>query len=158
MFVWKTDTIIKQAEIFLPDHVKYLSRAVEEDREPGMEKALKKAFEHLPVISIDFGVMEKAQNVCCVRSTFSWNDVGGWLSLKDFLDKDRDDNYHRGEIVVSESRDNLIFCEDPQETVMLIGIHDLVIVRSGQRTLVTHKNLTEEIKNLVNTYLKKEKS
>ena len=149
MFVWKTDALMAQVEQFLPDHLRLIGDALEAGTGEGMELALEKAFEPLPSISIDFGVMEKARNVRCVKSTFSWIDVGGWLSLRDFLDKDEHDNYHRGTIVVSDSCNNLVFCEDHEETVMLAGIHDLVIVRSRNGTLVMHKDCTEDIKKLV---------
>ncbi|MCE5252150.1 NTP transferase domain-containing protein [bacterium] len=149
MFVWKTDAIMARLEQFLPDHLRLMGKALEAGTGEGMEYTLEKAFDPLPSISIDFGVMEKARNVRCVKSTFSWIDVGGWLSLRDFLDKDEHGNFHKGTLVVSDSCNNLVFCEDAGETVMLAGIHDLVIVRSRNGTLVMRKDCTEDIKKLV---------
>jgi len=155
MFVWQTDVIIRQLERFLPVHIESIDPTVDQDGVSINTRALAKAFERLPSTSIDFGVMEKAANVCCVESTFSWSDLGGWLSLRDFLSVDGNCNFHRGDIITSDAHDNLVFCEHPSETVMMIGIHDLVIVRAGSNTLVVHKNRIEDVKELVNKHLKK---
>ena len=149
MFVWTADAILKQIEIHLPGHAKALSHAATFDQAPQWDQALKAAFESLHTISIDFGVMEKAQNVCCVASRFSWNDVGGWLALKSYLPKDEAGNCCRGKAMTLDATDNLVFCEDSNETMALIGVKDLVIVRAGSRTLITHKGRTEDIKKLV---------
>jgi mannose-1-phosphate guanylyltransferase len=149
MFVWATDVIIAELEKHLPDHAKALSRAVSFDKTPQWEKALKEAFESLGRVSIDFGLMEKAEKVCCVASNFSWNDVGGWLALKSCLADDEAGNCCRGKALMLDATGNLVFCQDPDETVMLVGVDDLVIVRAGGKTLITHKDRTEEIKTLV---------
>ena len=149
MFVWTVDAILKQIEMYLPEHAKAFSRAVTFDKTAGWDQALKTAFESLHAVSIDFGVMEKAQNVCCVASRFSWSDVGGWLSLQNHLPEDEAGNCCRGEAMTLDATDNLVFCEDPKETMILIGVRDLVIVRAGLRTVVTHKDRTEDLKKLV---------
>ncbi len=149
MFVWTANAILKEIEMHLPDHAKVLSHAATFDQTPQWDQALKAAFESLHAVSIDFGVMEKAQNVCCVASRFSWSDVGGWLALKSYLPEDEAGNRCRGKAVTLDATDNLVFCEDPRETMVLIGVKDLVIVRAGSKTLVTHKDRTEDLKKLV---------
>lgn len=155
MFVWTADVVLRQIEMHLPNHAKALSRIAPFDQTPEWEEALKVAFEAVHGVSIDLGVMEKVQNVCCVASKFSWSDVGGWLALKGCLSEDEAGNCCRGESLTLDARNNLIFCEDPEETVMLVGVKDLVIVRAGARTLVTHKDRTEDIKKLVEAMDKK---
>jgi mannose-1-phosphate guanylyltransferase len=149
MFVWATDVIVEEMEKHLPDHAKALSRAVSFDQTPQWEGALKEAFESLHRVSIDFGLMEKAEKVYCVASDFSWNDVGGWLALKSCLEEDKAGNYSRGNILTLDATENLIFSQKPDETIMLVGVEDLVIVRAGGKTLVTHKDRTEDVKKLV---------
>lgn len=149
MFAWSADTILEEMKKHLPCHLKHLSRAVEHDLKPDWRKALREAFEPLERTSIDFGVMEKASVVYTVASDFSWNDVGGWLSLEEFLEKDAKGNAHNGRIEVCDAASNIIFSEDEHETVALIGVDNLVVVRAGNRTLIVDKNKTEEIKKLV---------
>jgi mannose-1-phosphate guanylyltransferase len=99
--------------------------------------------------------MEKAQKVCCVASRFSWRDVGGWLALKSCLPEDETGNYCRGKTLTLDATDNLVFCEDPEDTTVLIGVKDLVIVRAGSLTLITHKDRAEDLKKLVQSMEKK---
>jgi len=149
MFVWSTDVILKELDTHLPSHFETLTRAADYDKTPQWYDALKDAFESIPRVSIDFGVMEKADNVCCVASMFSWDDVGGWLSLENYLPKDKRGNCSRGNVMTLDAKNNVIFCEDPQDTVMLVGVEDLVVVRAGGGILVVHKDQTEDVKKLV---------
>lgn len=149
MFVWTAEAILRELETYLPHHVASLSRACESDGTPAWPEALSGAFASLETTSIDYAVMEKAGNVRCVVSTFFWTDVGGWLGLREFLPKDADQNFFRGRIATLDAAENLVFCEDPHEQVMLIGVKDLVIVRSGPKTLVAHKDRLQDIKVLL---------
>jgi mannose-1-phosphate guanylyltransferase len=155
IFVWTADAILKEIESHLPNHAKVLAGAAEYDRTPQWDHVLKKAFDSLDPVSIDFGVMEKAQNVCCVASRFSWSDVGGWLALKSRLPEDEAGNCCRGEAITLDATDNLVFCKDPHEMMLLIGVKDLVVVRAGSTTLITHKDRTEDLKKLVEAMEKK---
>lgn len=149
MFVWRTETILNELEVKLPDHVERLKRAVGSEGGSGWESALVEAFKPLSSVSIDFSVMEKSRNVNCVVATFKWSDVGGWLALADHLPVDSAGNHIHAELHGLDSRDNLVFCEDPEEKVMLVGVQGLIVVHSGDRILVTRKERAEEIKRLV---------
>jgi mannose-1-phosphate guanylyltransferase len=151
MFVWTVAAIMEQLRRHLPDHLDQLQEAVQHDGTPRWGAALTAAFEQLQPISIDFGLMEKADNVRCVASRFDWSDVGGWLALEQFLARDDAANAHRGRLLAQEARHNLVFCEDPDEAVALVGVEDLVVVRAAGRTLVVHRDKTEMIKALVKT-------
>jgi mannose-1-phosphate guanylyltransferase len=156
IFVWTANAIWKEIESHLPNHAKVLAGVAEHDGMPDWDHALKEAFESLDPISIDIGVMEKAHNVCCVASSFSWSDVGGWAALKNYLTEDDAGNWCRGDAVTLDAADNLVFCENPKETMVLIGVKDLVVVRSGSMTLITHKDRSEDLKELVNSMGKKQ--
>jgi len=149
MFVWTVGAVWKEIEGHLPDHAKAMAAAAEKDGAPGWEEALAEAFEKVRPVSIDFGVMEKASRVRCVAAGFEWSDVGGWLSLRSRLAQDGQGNAVRGEIFTLDASGNLVFCEDQAETVVLIGADDLVVVRSGGRTLVAHKDRLEDLKKVV---------
>ena len=149
MFVWAVDAIMEELEAHLPDHAKALTRAAECDKTPEWNDAIEAAFQAIPRESIDFAVMEKAQKVCCVASKFAWNDVGGWLALRSCLPDDQDGNCCRGRALTLDARDNVVFCEDPEETVMLVGVKDLIVVRAREGILIAHKDRAEDVKKLV---------
>ncbi len=152
MFIWRTSAILAELKRLLPKHLEHLGAAVARDGEADWADALRAGFEPLAKTSIDFGVMEKAASrglVRCVVPRFQWSDVGGWLALEEHLEQDAGGNAHLGHLEQLDSGRNLVFCEDPAETVALVGVKDLVVVRSGQKTLVTHRDNTEAIKKLV---------
>jgi mannose-1-phosphate guanylyltransferase len=149
MFVWKTDAILKEIERHIFSHLEAICDAARYDCTPQWPEALEKAFAALETISIDYAVMEKAQGVRCVDCTFSWSDVGSWNAMKDYIPGDTAGNYLRGQVKSMDSNGNLVFCEDSDEAVLLVGVKDLVVVRTEGKTLVAHKDRTEDVKKLI---------
>ncbi|MDP3051302.1 MAG: sugar phosphate nucleotidyltransferase, partial [Eubacteriales bacterium] len=153
MFVWSTDTILQEIEKYLPEHVRVLRPVMELDGGVEWPNQLHRAFSLLPKISIDYGVMEKAADVRAIVATFSWSDVGGWPALEPFLDQDDDGNACRGQVKAMDAGHNIVFCEDPDETIALIGVDDLVVVRSGKKTLIVSRSRAEDLKKLAESSL-----
>ncbi len=149
MFLWNTDAIIRELRTHLAGHWEALQEAVQYDGTPEWEVSLGKAFDGLPALSIDYGVMEKASQVRCVASEFSWTDLGGWLALADYLDRDDRNNCCRGKVQTLDASGNIVFCEDRDDQVMLVGVDDLVVVRAGARTLIAKKDRLESLRKLV---------
>ena len=143
MFAWQNDVILEQFAQHLPAHLKTLQPAVEGQVE------LATAFSQLKKISVDFAILEKAPDVRCVTPSFEWSDLGGWLALAPFLEKDAQGNRSRAKLFSHQAQHNLVVCEDPEETVALLGVADRVVVRVGKRTLVLPKSRCEDIKQLL---------
>lgn len=143
MFAWQTEVILEQFQQHLPQHLTTLQAALDG------KISLEEAFKQLEKISIDFAILEKAPDVRCVIPEFNWSDLGGWLALQPFLKQLPAGNYGRGHVYGYDSRDNLVVCEDPEESVAILGVSDMVIVRVGKKTLVLPKSRTEEIKQLL---------
>lgn len=152
MFVWSVSTILEQIQLHLPFHHRELSRAMEYWGTPEWPDALRGAFSSLESISVDYGVMEKAKDIRCVVGKWEWRDVGGWHSLMELLPKDAQGNAARGKLFCQDSSENLVFCEDPEEKVALVGVEGLVVVRAGQRTLVARMDQAEKLKLLVQRF------
>jgi mannose-1-phosphate guanylyltransferase len=149
MFVWRTSTIWHALETHLPAHAEALGPLSAAVDAPDLPARLAAAFEPLPRISIDFGVMEKWRDVRMVETSFTWCDVGGWPALADFLMKDEHGNALRAQLEALEAHDNVVFCTDPEELVALVGVADLVVVRAGKQTLVADRRRAEEVKAIV---------
>lgn len=149
MFVWTADDLLARVEEFLPQHAENLSRAIAYYGSPQWRKALERAMEPLAKISIDFGVMEKADNVCMVKAGFAWSDVGSWPALAQYMEKDRSGNATRGRVECLDASNNLVFSDNQREIVALVGVHDLVVVRCRGMTLVVHRDRAEDVKKIV---------
>lgn len=154
MFVWSTGAILSALKRHLPEHLKAVVPIMRFDQTGQWEEALEGAFLEMPRVSIDFGLMEKAEKVCCVVADFSWSDVGGWVSLGNCLPDDAHGNACRATVRAMNATDNVVYCEDPEETVMLVGVKDLVIVRARAGILVAQKDSAEDVKKLVEKMMK----
>lgn len=143
MFAWQNEVILNQFRRHLPAHLEHLAPAVD-GRTP-----LAEAFNALQKISVDFAILERAEDVRCVEPDFEWGDLGGWLALQPFLAAGSDGNSARGRCYAHDAENNLVVCADPDETVALLGVSNLVVVRVGRRTLVIPRERTEEIKALL---------
>lgn len=149
IFVWRTQDILAELERLLPQHVQNLEAAVQSYGTGQWDAALARAFEPLARTSIDYGVMEHARSVNMVTAQFQWDDIGGWNAVAGYLAQDQWGNALQGKMEALESRDNVVFCQDEEELVALIGVQGLVVVRSGPRTLVVPRDRAEEVKHLV---------
>jgi len=149
IFLWTPQVILDEVRRFLPEHHSRISTLAGHDLLPAWGEKLKEAFEPLEKISIDFGVMEKSGRVRMIRADFEWNDVGGWLAIESFLEADQNGNRARGDLKCHEADNNIVYCDSAEDTVALVGVRDLVVVRAGAYTLVVHKDRTEEVKKLV---------
>ena len=149
MFVWRASTILEELHRHVPAHVAKIATAVELDGHPSFAQALERAFEPLEKVSIDVAVMERAHDVRCVEATFEWHDVGSFTALADHLPVDEDGNAVRGRVFGVDAHDNIVFAEDDDEVVALVGLNDVVVVRAGNRTLVAPRERAQDIKKLV---------
>lgn len=149
MFVWTVDAIMAEIRTHLPDLASRLFPLGDVYGTNGWQASLRTAFEGVSAISIDFGVMEKAERICTVRAEFEWNDVGGWEAVARYLDADGSGNATRANCKALDSADNLVFCENGEETVALIGVDNLAVVRAGNKTLVCDRRRAEDVKRLV---------
>ncbi len=163
MFVWRAAAALAQMREHLPQHVAALEPAAAALADPAASDAARaaamaQAFAAVPKVSVDYGLMEKARNVRCAAATFSWSDVGSFAALAEHMPEDAQQNAHRGRVASLDARGNVVWCEDDGELVALLGVDDLVVVRAGKRTLVTRKSRAEDIKKLVDTLDKGDRS
>ena len=149
IFVWEIKNIIKAFEKFLPEihemfenEKEHLNTATEND-------AIERIYPQCVNISIDYAVMEKAENVYVIPSSFGWSDLGTWASAYDTLDKDYLDNAVAGDnVMVIDATKNMIHA-DNKKLVLLQGLEDFIIVDTKDVLLICKKDKEQEIKEYV---------
>lgn len=142
MFVWRTSDILAEFQEHLPAHLKTLEPVIKDiGKDPFAQ-----AFAQLQAVSVDFAILEKARRIQAVIPKIDWDDVGGWLAAAKYLESDQSRNSTKGRVACSESAGNTVFLEDSQEEILLLGVSDLVVVRSEGRTLVAHKDQLDLLK------------
>jgi mannose-1-phosphate guanylyltransferase len=105
-------------------------------------------FDALPDISIDYAVMEKADNVAVVPCNFGWSDIGSWKAVSDSHEPDDLGNVSDGHAIFVDSRHTYVR-SDSGRVVAAVGVDDLVVVDTADAVLVSHKNASQQVKEVV---------
>jgi mannose-1-phosphate guanylyltransferase len=145
MFVWSVPTVLSEFNRHAPELADFISQV----RSPkDLDKILHERFAKLPRISFDYAIMEKTEHVLVVEASFDWDDVGSWQAVAHYFKKDEHGNAANGAMTALDSSDNIIF-NDGETTIALLGVHNLIVVRTGDAILICHRHQAEKIKNLV---------
>ena len=92
--------------------------------------------------------MEKADRVLVVEAAFDWDDVGSWRAVSKYFKNDAEGNAANCEITALESSNNIVFNPD-NARIALLGVHNLIVVRTADAILICHRHQAEKIKNLL---------
>jgi mannose-1-phosphate guanylyltransferase len=147
MFVWRVPTILEQIAEFLPDLHSGLMEIAASHAKPNASEVVQRVYRSLKAISIDYGVMEKARNVCVVKGDFGWSDVGSWEEVWRLSSKDEKGNALRGNHLAIQSENNLVDAHD--KFYALLGVHDLVIVETEDAVLICPREKSQEVREIV---------
>ena len=155
MFIFTTDTIFKNFEVLMPEHMEIFNKIRIEILKDkiGLElsNSVKKYFNEFEKISIDFGIMEYSKNIKVIPVSIGWNDIGSFTALTEVFSSDETGNIIRDtETIIHEANDNIVICKDC--TVSLLGVKNLIVVKNGDNILISHKDSAQDIKKIVNKY------
>lgn len=154
MFIWRVDTILNEIDKYMPELAEGLSQINPSIDTPKFRSTLTKIYGQLKSISIDYGIMEKSQNVYLIRGNFSWSDVGSWEEVYRLSSKDSDGNVVTGNYYSQNSSDTYVY--SPKKFVALIGVDNLMIIETKESLLVCRRDQSQAVKNVVD-YLKMKK-
>lgn len=154
-YLWNSGTFFFKASRLLADiraHIPALAAAL--DRvdaalgTPDYARVLDEAFNAAPSISIDYGIMERAEAVRVIPAQIGWNDVGHWAALADFVPADEAGNVTHGPQLLIEAEGNITHSEDGR-LIAALGVRDLVIVSTEDVVLVLPKDRAQDVRALV---------
>lgn len=147
MFIWRCDTILGEMQRHLPKIYSSLKQ---------MGLAPKRRYwDKIPSVSVDHGILEKANNVVAVSSSnMGWSDLGSWESLTDVLRKDYKGNTYSGNIIDVNCEDTFILSD--KRLVAAVGLKDVVIIDTKDALLVCRKDMSQNVKDVVGNLHKKE--
>ena len=121
---------------------------------PSFEPTLRRIYDQLERISIDYAIMEKADNILMARGEFTWDDVGSWPALENHFPADADQNVVVGEAEPCNSHHNIVYSKD--RLTALVGVDNLIVVQAEGVTLVCHRDHAQDVKKLI-TQMKEKK-
>lgn len=144
MFIWKVSTILDNMKSMLPDLHQGLLNIAEAIGTDKQEMVLEKVFPELESVSIDYGVMEKAENIFILPGVFGWDDVGSWLAVERIQKSNESGNVVTGNIITINSKNNII--QGGKKLIAAVGLENLIIVDTEDATLICDKGSTPDIK------------
>jgi mannose-1-phosphate guanylyltransferase len=149
IFVWEAKTILAAITKFMPAlaaSLKEIEAALGTSRLPS---TLSREYGKLERMSIDYGVMEKADPVLMLDIDFEWDDVGSWSAAADRRAKDAAGNATEGKVLAVETKNSLVISSDPDHLIGVLGLEGFVVVHTPDATLVCPKDRADDLKKLV---------
>jgi len=151
MFIWSVPTLGKAFAEHCPEMKELMDELTEYATRGEIFQGLEKTYPTLGKISIDYALMEKADNIVMACGTFAWDDVGSWPALESHFPKDDGGNTLIGTCEQIDSKNNIIVSKDRLTAV--IGAENLVVVQAEGVTLVCPKEKAQDIKKMVSKLL-----
>ena len=148
IFIWSAKAITEAFEKFQPQMNVLFQKGVDSYNTSIEKQFIEENYANAENISIDYAVMEKAQNVYVLPATFDWNDLGTWGQLHEKLDKDENNNGVINAKVVLENASNNIVRSDANKIIVIDGLHDYIIVDKEGVLLIYPKSKEQDIKRI----------
>ena len=152
MFVWSFVTVTNGLEKHQPEMFAACQRWFKVANNPAkLAKVLAKEYPEIKKISIDYALMEKAQNVVVADGAFAWDDLGAWNALSRHLKPDAEGNCAVAEFIHMDAARNLIFdARTKNKTpIAVVGLRDAILVQTDDAVLLAHKSQAQKVKELV---------
>ncbi|ASS74927.1 hypothetical protein CIG75_07980 [Tumebacillus algifaecis] len=147
MFVWRVQEVLHAYRRYMPEMYQQLAHLYEILGTPDEKEQFRETYGKMEKLSVDYAIMEKADNVAVIPADFAWDDVGSWRSVERFLSQDNAGNIVNGLHVGIDTSRSII--ESEELLIATIGVRDLLIVQADRAILVADKERDQEIKELV---------
>jgi mannose-1-phosphate guanylyltransferase len=153
MFVWSFVTITEGLQKHQPEMCAACQRWFKVAGKPAkLAKTLAKDYPGLKKISIDYALMERAQNVIVADGAFEWDDVGSWTALARHLKVDAEGNCAVADFVNVDGARNTIYdarTKDRRTPIAVVGLRDSILVQTDDAVLLAHKSQAQKVRELV---------
>ena len=153
MFVWSFVTITEGLQKHQPEMYAACQRWFKVANQPAkLAKVLAKEYPGIKKISIDYALMEKAQNVICADGAFEWDDLGAWNALARHLKPDAEGNCAVADFIHVDGARNIIYdarSQGRRTPIAVVGLRDAILVQTDDAVLLAHKSQAQKVKELV---------
>lgn len=147
MFIWKISSILKNIQKFMPETFESLKRIQDAIGTEHEETVLEKEFCGIQSQSIDYGIMEKAEDIYILLGAFGWDDVGSWLAVERIKKTNEFGNVVNGNIITVNTHNCVIQGEN--KLIATIGLEDMIVVDTEDATLICSKDHAGDIKKVL---------
>ena len=147
MFVWKVSSILKNMQTLMPDTYNGLLKIRDSIGASDHEAVVEREFSSFKSESIDYGIMEKANNIYILPGTFGWDDVGSWLAIERIKKSNEYGNVVDGNIITINTKNCVI--EGSRKLIATVGLDNMIIVDTEDATLICKKDSSSDIKKVL---------
>lgn len=147
IFIWRTEVIRKYIKSLMPEMHDILETMRAAFGTSNRDKVIKEEFIKMPDQSIDYGIMEKVEDIFVIPCVFGWDDVGSWTALERINELDENGNVIKGNILNLDTKRCII--ESNGKLIATLGVEDLIIVDTEDVTLICTKDKAQEVKLLL---------
>lgn len=148
MFVWKASSILAEIEQHLPEVYSVLNKIRKAWSEnSSYQDGINQHFFSMPSISIDYGVLEKSENVALIPCDLGWSDVGSWDAVHEIAEHDENGNSIQGRTII-KGVDNCLIHSN-KRLVAAVGVKDLCVIETADAVLVVNKGDTQRVREIV---------
>ncbi|MCF7818063.1 MAG: NTP transferase domain-containing protein [Kiritimatiellales bacterium] len=153
MFIWSVQSLEKAFGAHCPVMRELMDALTGFAKEGKIVEGMDATYPTLGKISVDYALMEKADNIVMACGTFAWDDVGSWPALESHFPQDENGNTKIGDVEILNADGNIVYSKDRLTAV--IGVKDLIVVQADGVTLVCPKDRAQDIKQMVVALRKK---
>jgi len=148
MFVWKAETILTAFRLYQKAIYSALDLLA---GDPGSvtPESINRFYQACPSISVDYGIMEKADKVHVLPGDFGWNDVGSWAAVHDLAEKDASGNSARAKAISIHDSDGNLIDSESSKLIALVGVKNLAVVETERAILVCDLKRSQDVKKVV---------
>lgn len=150
IFIWGVQAIINAVKNYLPEMAEVFEEAASHFNTSAEQDAIEKAYAQCKNISIDYGIMEKAENVFVSLGNFTWSDLGSWGSIHEISQRDENNNVVRGKSLVYDTRNSIIRTSSPDRLVVVQGLNGYLVGEFGNVFIVCEKDREDLFRRFVN--------
>ena len=149
IFIWSLSSILAAFETYLSDVSSLFAKGIKLYNTEDEVHFINKTYSECQGISLDYGIMEKAQNVYVLTADFGWSDLGSWGSLYDNKEKDSSGNVISGENVLIYDTTNCIISLNNKKVAVLQGLDGYIVAESNDTLMICRKEDEQQIKQFV---------
>ena len=151
MFIWSFVTVTEGLQKHQPEMAEACQRWFKAAGTPKLKRVLAREYPEIKKISIDFALLEHAQNVVMAEGNFEWDDLGSWTALARHLKADSEGNCAVGDFIHVDAARNIIFDARTKNRtpIAVVGLRDSILVQTDDVTMLAHKSQAQKIKEMV---------
>lgn len=145
MFLWKVNTILDEVKKYIPNIYEVLSE-IEHVNDEDLQRLINNQYSKTDEISIDYAVLEKSNDIYVIKSDIGWDDIGTWMAMERYREKDNDENIYGENTISIDSRNSLVIGNSDKQVIM-IGVDNIATIVSDDGIYIVKKSLLENIKD-----------